>query len=315
VTIRRSIAWILSSSLSMCPSEPTAPPAVSAASARPTGDGAPATHGSAKLGAADVLAVREGTIAVEAAMTSRERTPGAAARDQYRHPAETLAFFGLTPTMTVLDVGPGDGWYTELLAPALAKRGRYITTVARPDAPPGSHWGSGVSTRFVAFLRGQPERYRNVETLVVDYEAPKVDLDGQVDMVLLLREVHMMKNWATLDAWLRETARALKPGGILGIEDHRAARGADPNACATTGYLPEAWVIARVEAAGFALVGRSDINANPRDTKNYAAGVWTLPPTLSLGDEGRERYLAIGESDRMTLKFVKVVASDAIPVK
>jgi predicted methyltransferase len=110
----------------------------------------------------------------------------------------------------------------------------------------------------------------------------------------------------TFDTWLREVHRALKPNGVLGIEDHRAAPGTDPDQCATTGYLPEAWVIAKVEAAGFKLVARSDINANPKDTRDHPKGVWTLPPELYLGDVDREKYLAIGESDRMTLKFVKV---------
>jgi predicted methyltransferase len=253
----------------------------------------------------DASAVRDGTMAIEAAMKSAHRRPASLARDRFRHPAETLAFFGLTPTMTVLDIGPGDGWYTELLAPSLAEKGRYLTTAARPDSKPGSHWGSVVSEKFVAFLRDAPEHYGKVTTLVVDYEAPKLNLESSVDMVLMMREVHMMKNWGTLGAWLHESSLALKPGGVLGIEDHRAPADADPNACATTGYLPEAWVIARVEEAGFRLAGRSEVNANPKDTKNYAGGVWTLPPTFTLGDEDRDRYSAIGESDRMTLKFVK----------
>ena len=116
----------------------------------------------------------------------------------------------------------------------------------------------------------------------------------------------MMKNWGTLDTWLREIHRALKPNGILGVEEHRAAPGTDPAKSAQTAYLPEAWVIAKVEAAGFKLAARSEINANPKDTRDHPKGAWTLPPQLALGDVDRDMYLAIGESDRMTLKFVKV---------
>jgi predicted methyltransferase len=124
-------------------------------------------------------------------------------------------------------------------------------------------------------------------------------------MVLMMREVHMMRNWGTLGTWLAEALRVLKPGGILGIEDHRAAPDTAPEDCGKTGYLPEAWVIAQVQAAGFSLVAKSEVNANPKDTKDYEQGVWTLPPEFTLGDKDHDRYAAIGESDRMTLKFVK----------
>jgi len=210
--------------------------------------------------------------------------------------------------MTVFDIAPGGGWYTELLAPALAKRGEYITTVTDSHDRPGSNWGTSLNDRFVAHLRQAPELYGKVREVVVAYETPRLDLEGTVDMVLMMREVHMMKNWGTLDTWLRASFRMLKPNGILGIEDHRAAPGTDPARCATTGYLPETWVIEKVEAAGFKLVARSEINANPRDTREHPKGVWTLPPELLLGDVDRETYAAIGESDRMTLKFVKVAA-------
>jgi len=264
----------------------------------------PAMHDAARaLANADPATGRQ---AILAAMRGSHRAPGAVERDRYRHPAETLDFFGITPTMTVFDVAPGAGWYTELLAPVLAKHGQYITTVTDPHDGVGSNWGTSLNDRFVAHLRQAPELYGKVRTLVVAYGAPKIALDGTVDMVLMMREVHMMKNWGTLDTWLRASFRMLKPNGILGIEDHRAAPGTDPAECATTGYLPEAWVIERVEASGFKLVARSDINANPKDTRDHPKGVWTLPPELLLGDVDREKYFAIGESDRMTLKFVKV---------
>ncbi len=217
--------------------------------------------------------------------------------------------------MTVLDVGPGGrgqggGYYTELLAPVLAKKGLYLATNREPPStapePSTHHWTAYESVRFDDLLRAAPELYGKVQVVRVDYSAPQLNLDGKVDMVLLMREVHMMKNWGTLDTWLREIHRALKPNGILGVEDHRAAPGTDPDKCGATAYLPEAWVIAKVEAAGYKLVARSEINANPRDTRDHPKGAWTLPPELALGDVDRDNYLAIGESDRMTLKFVRV---------
>jgi predicted methyltransferase len=258
-----------------------------------------------------------GSAAIAASMRGSHRSPGAADRDKYRHPVETLAFFGFTPTMTVLDVGPGTGYYTELLAPVLTKDGLYLTTNREPPStaaePSAHHWSADEGVRFDALLRAAPELYGKVRVIRVDYEAPQLNLDGKVDMVLLMREVHMMKNWGTLDTWLREIHRALKPNGILGVEEHRAAPGANPEETVKKGYLPEAWVIKKIEAAGFALAGKSEINANPRDTKDYPNGVWSLPPSFQSGPDyspadarDRAKYVPIGESDRMTLKFVRV---------
>jgi len=260
--------------------------------------------------------VADGSAAIAAAMRGSHRSAGAADRDQYRHPVETLAFFGFTPTMTVLDIGPGAGYYTELLAPALAKGGVYMTTNKEPPStaaePSAHHWSPYEGVQFDALLRAAPELYGKVQVIRVDYEAPKLNLDGKVDMVLLMREVHMMKNWGTLDTWLREIHRALKPNGILGVEEHRAAPGANPEETVQKGYLPEAWVIEKIEAAGFVLAGKSEINANPQDTKDYPNGVWSLAPSFQAGPDytpadarGRAKYAAIGESDRMTLKFVR----------
>jgi predicted methyltransferase len=262
------------------------------------------------------ISVAAGTAAI-AAMRLSHHSAGSEDRDQYRHPVETLAFFGFTPTMTVLDIGPGAGYYTQLLAPVLAKDGLYVATNREPPStaaePSAHHWTPYEGVRFDALIRAAPEIYGKVQVIRVDYEAPKLNLDGKVDMVLLMREVHMMKNWGTLDTWLREIHRALKPNGILGVEDHRAAPGADPEETVAKGYLPEAWVIEKIEAAGFALAGKSEINANPRDTKDYPNGVWSLPPSFQAGSDytpadarDRAKYAAIGESDRMTLKFVRV---------
>jgi predicted methyltransferase len=241
-----------------------------------------------------------------AALADPERKPGHAERDRYRHPLETLTFFGLQPNMTVIDIYPGDGWYTELLAPVLAAKGKLIDVGADPHGPEeaSSTWSA---RHYQAFLDKAPELFGKVQVLPVDGKAPSLGLDGTVDMVLVMREVHNMVpgRAGTLDRWLAEIHKALKPHGILGIEDHRAPKDADPAVTAKNGYLPEAYVIQQVEAAGFKLVKASEVNANPKDTKDYPDGVWTLPPTFAGPKDQHDRFAAIGESDRMTLKFVK----------
>jgi predicted methyltransferase len=252
-----------------------------------------------------------GKAAIQAAMKGTHRLPGGPDRDKYRHPVEVLELFGFKPTMTVLDVGPGEGWYTELLAPALAKKGHYLATSNDPNGPPDSP-STFAGQRFVAFLGKAPELYGKVQPIVVDGKAPKLGLDGTVDLVLAFRELHGMKNNGTLDAWLAEIQHALKPGGVFGVEEHRALPDANPDESSKKGYLPEKWVIQQVEAAGFKLAGKSEVNANPKDTKDYPEGVWTLPPSFALKDKDHDKYAAIGESDRMTLKFVKVAAKPAV---
>lgn len=242
-------------------------------------------------------------------LKSDHRKPGHAARDEQRHPAETLEFFGVTPKQTVLEYGPGEGWYTEILAPLLAKQGKLVATSSDPNGPPDQR-STYYGERFKLFLETSPELYGKVDTVVVDGKAPSLPADLKVDEVLLIRGMHGMVNQGTLDAWLAAFHGALKDKGILGIVQHRAAADADPHASAKQGYLPEAWVIEQVEKAGFKLAKKSEINANPKDTHDYPEGVWTLPPTLALGDVDREKYEGIGESDRMTLKFVKVAKPD-----
>jgi predicted methyltransferase len=251
-----------------------------------------------------------GKAAIQAAVKSKHRTAGAPERDKYRHPVETLDFFGFKPTETVLDIGPGEGWYTELLAPVLAKQGLYVATTNDPNGPADDR-GTFYGQRFKAFLENAPELYGKVQSIVVDSKAPKLGKDATFDLVLLMRGVHGMKNSGTLDAWLAEIHRSLKPAGVLGIEEHRAKAGDDPAVTAKKGYVPEKWVIEQVEAAGFKLAGKSEINANAKDTKDYPEGVWTLPPTFRLGDKDHDKYAAIGESDRMTLKFVKTAPKPA----
>ncbi len=239
-------------------------------------------------------------------MKGKHRKPADVARDAYRHPLETLEFFGLKPNMTVLEYGPGEGWYTELLAPTLAAKGKLFITTPDPNGPPESR-GTFYGQRFKRFLDTGPEIYGKVEPIVTSGPTPKLGLDGKLDMIILCRELHGMQQNKQVGAFLAEAFTALKPGGVLGVEQHRAPEGANPDESAKKGYLPEAFVIAQAEAAGFKLAGKSEINANPKDTKDYAEGVWTLPPTFELKDKDRQKYADIGESDRMTLKFVRPI--------
>ena len=173
--------------------------------------------------------------------------------------------------MTVLEVGPGEGWYTELLAPTLAAKGKLLVTSADPNGPQDQR-STFNGQKFKAFLDKSPELFGKVQTVVVDNNAPKLGLDGTVDVVLLMREAHGMVNSGTLDAFLGEIHSALKSGGILGIEEHRAKPDADPLESSKKGYLPEKWLVERIEAAGFKLAGKSEVNANPKDTKDYSDG-------------------------------------------
>lgn len=254
-----------------------------------------------------------GKDAIKAAAASKARKPANAARDTQRHPVETLDFFGFKPTMTVLEYAPGEGWYTELLAPAVAKKGKLVVTNGDPNGPADER-GTFYAQRVKSFLETSPELYGKVDTVVVDGKAPKIEgKDGQVDLVLVMRGLHGMVNSGKLDEWLAAFHKSLKANGVLGIEQHRANADAKAEESAKKGYLPEKWVIEKIEAAGFKLAGKSEINANPKDTKDYPEGVWTLPPTLQLGDKDKAKYVGIGESDRMTLKFVKVAPAAAKP--
>jgi len=245
--------------------------------------------------------------ALTAALAGKQRKPGNADRDKDRHPVETLTFLGLKPTMTVIELSPGEGWYTELLAPTLAARGKLLITNGNADGPVDKR-STFYAQRTKLFIDRLPEAYSEVEVIPVDDKAPDLHHDGQADMVLLFRELHGMVNGKRLEPWLAAIHKALKPGGVLGIEQHRAKPGAKAEESSESGYLPQAWVIEKVQAAGFKLAGKSEVNANPKDTTDHPEGVWTLPPSYALGDKDRAKYAAIGESDRMTLKFVKVAA-------
>jgi predicted methyltransferase len=229
------------------------------------------------------------------------------ARDQYRHPKQTLLFFGVKPNQTVIELVPGGGWYTEVLAPLLKDNGHYIAAIFKPKATTGEAASDKSGLR--AKIAGDQAHYAGAQVVEFDGKAPVFGAPASADVVLTFRNVH---NW-TDDGNAAEMFKAmfavLKPGGTLGIVDHRAKPGTTLAANKDSGYLPEDVVIKLATDAGFKLAGKSEINANPKDTKDYPKGVWTLPPVLALKDQDKDEYLAIGESDRMTIKFIKPAAS------
>lgn len=243
---------------------------------------------------------------LEAAIGGPQRSERARARDVYRHPQQTLQFFDLQPTQTVLEIAPGGGWYTDILAPWLREGGHlYEAQYVSPSADANAEERATDST-YVRKLAAAPAIYGTVVVGTLhDGAFSGFDANERFDRVLTFRNIHNWIKDGQLDANLRAFYRALKPGGELGVEEHRARPGTSLQQMIDSGYVTEAFVIEHAQAAGFVLVGRSEINANPRDTKDYPHGVWSLPPTYEGGDVDRERYAAIGESDRMTLKFAR----------
>ena len=243
--------------------------------------------------------------ALRTIVASNHRVPENKKRDKYRHPVETLLFFGVKPGMTVVEMGTGGGWYTEILAPLLARDGKLVGVSYDPEGPSDSMM-TVYGKRFQHFLASSPELYGNVQPVVFNPpEKSSLGIDGQADVVIAAREMHGWHRRDKMDAYLAAVHAALKDGGTFGVVQHRAPEGANPDESAAKGYLPEAWVIEQVEAAGFELDKKSEINANPKDTKDYEAGVWALPPSLRHGDSDGKKYKNIGESDRMTLRFRK----------
>ncbi len=237
-------------------------------------------------------------------LAGQHRSAENRARDGARHPKETLLFFGLRPEMTVLEVWPDPaGWYTEIIAPLVREEGKYYASIIGAD--PASQ---NITNRIAAFrsrIEGNPALYDKVEITAFASGPEGIAPPGSLDMVLTFRNIHnwMARGWAP-EAFQKMYA-ALKPGGVLGVVEHRGdpSRPQDPQA--KSGYVNEQYAIDLAQAAGFKLVAKSEINANPKDTKDHEQGVWTLPPVFRLGDKDREKYAAIGESDRFTLKFVK----------
>jgi predicted methyltransferase len=241
---------------------------------------------------------------IDKAMTGSHRPEANKARDKYRHPKETLLFFGLKPNMTVVEITPGAGWYTEILAPVM-RGGIYYAALSRVTEQSSDAQRANDKT-FRAKLSGDADLYGKVQLSVFEPNAIQVAAAGSADMVLTFRNVH---NWAkagTADAMFKAFYDALKSGGVLGVVEHRAKPGTTFERQIDSGYMTEVYVTETAQKAGFKLDNKSEINANPRDTADYPGGVWTLPPTLrNVADGQKPKYLAIGESDRMTLKFVK----------
>ena len=239
------------------------------------------------------------------------------ARDRYRHPAGTLAFMGLQDGMTVLEIWPGGGWYTEILAPVMRHKGQYIVASYDVDVPDQPEYRYELHMQLLDKFSRNPEVYDQVA--VVPYSPPasaSLGAADSIDMVLTFRNAHGWISDGIAESVFAEFARVLKPGGVLGVVQHRAAEGADPAQSAATGYVPEAAVIELARKADLYLEARSEVNANPADTRDHAEGVWALPPSLAvcenLAAEDEKaaciaKYQAIGESDRMTLRFRKPV--------
>ena len=240
---------------------------------------------------------------LQALAEAEHRSEANRARNEYRNPVETLEFFGLRPEMAIVELWPGGGWYTEILAPYVRENGRYYA--AGFDSESTNEYYQRGNSRFAGKLQAHPELYDHAVVKVLNDSGAEIAPPGSADLVLTFRSVHnwMRAGWAP--AALEASFRALKPGGVLGLVQHRAAPESEQDPEAKSGYVAEAHAIALAEAAGFVLEARSEINANPRDPRDHPGGVWTLPPSLRLGEENREVYQAIGESDRMTLKFRK----------
>jgi predicted methyltransferase len=241
--------------------------------------------------------------ALDNILADEHRPEADRARDRFRHPKETLLFFGIRPEMRVLEVWPEPGWYTDVIAPLVRDKGRYYAAVMEPD--PGSSYITGRLDAFRNKLAAAPALYGNATLVTFPSGGTDVVPPGSVDMVVTFRNIH---NWMAKDVAAQAFAtmfKALKPGGVLGVLDHRGnpANPQDPRA--KSGYVTEDYAIKLIEAQGFKLTSTSEVNANPKDTKDYEQGVWTLPPTYRLGDKDREKYADIGESDRFTLKFEK----------
>ncbi len=232
---------------------------------------------------------------------SRGGTPNRA-RDSARNPAGTLKFFGLKPDSKVVEIWPSGGWYTEIIAPFVAARGQFYGAHIPADHD-NERYRRGLE-RYKARLAADPETYGDAQVTVM-YPGKMALAPEPVDLVLSFRNLHNWMGRGFVDEAFQAFYDVLKPGGVLGIVEHRGDPHKEQDPEAQSGYVTEAYTIALAEKAGFVLDASSEINANPRDTRDHPEGVWTLPPRLSLGDEDREKYLAIGESDRYTLRFRK----------
>jgi predicted methyltransferase len=257
---------------------------------------------------APARAARDMTLAEAAA--GAWRAPSDRARDAWRHPVETLEFWGLKPGQTVVEFWPGAGWYTDIIAPYLAaNKGKLIAADLEPTDPASKE----IIEAYRAKLKAKPKIYGEVEITAFGPTSGPVAPAGGADLVLFLRNLHNWMAAGIVEKAFRDAYAALKPGGVLGIEEHRADAGGVQDVLAPDGYVQEAYAIRLAQEAGFILDKTSEINANPKDTKDHPFGVWTLPPVGLTAPRGepanpafdRSKYDAIGESDRMTLRLIK----------
>lgn len=252
------------------------------------------------------LALAQGVLAesLQSVLTGQHRTEANMARDDARHPVETLTFFGVTETDTLAEITPGGGWYTEILAPLVREKGMLYAVHFAADSEVAYYQRS--RNGFLEKLAADPAVYDKVKvTEFVPGTPVRMAPLGQVDKVLTFRNVHNWLKAGNAEQAFKDFFAMLKPGGVLGVVEHRAKPGTSMDTMKVSGYVTEAEVIRLAQAAGFVLDGRSEVNANKKDRANHPKGVWSLPPSLALGEEDRDKYLAIGESDRMTLRFRK----------
>jgi predicted methyltransferase len=241
---------------------------------------------------------------LDAAIAGPHRSEANRARDPYRRPKQTLEFFGLRDTMTIVEIAPGAGWYAEILAPTMRDKGLYIAAHNNPNGPPGAQKQRAA---FKERATTKPEQFgKMVVTSFGKGIEGNIAAPGSADMVLTFRNVHNWRGAGFAPQAFAAFYAALKPGGVLGVVEHRLPEDRPDNEkTRASGYMKQSEVIRLAEAAGFRLDAKSELNANPKDTADHPKGVWTLPPNLALGDTDRAKYQGIGESDRMTLRFVK----------
>jgi predicted methyltransferase len=247
----------------------------------------------------------EAGLSIDKALTAEHRTAKYVERDKFRHPKETLLFFGLSPEKSVVEITPGYGWYAEILAPLIGEKGQYYYTSLKLHEKINPYFVK-VEKAFKEKMQKNPDVYSKLRWVHFDPKQPNFAPDGPVDMVLTFRNVH---NWAkagSVESMFAGFARALKPGGILGLVEHRAKPGTPLEKQIKSGYMTEEYVIKIANDAGFILDASSEINANPNDTADHPKGVWNLLPSLrGVSDADKANMAAIGESDRMTLRFIK----------
>jgi predicted methyltransferase len=245
-------------------------------------------------------------LTLASAVDNPARSPKFVARDKARHPVDELTFFGVTPRSTVVEIWPGGGYWTEILAPFLHDRGvYYVALQGKGGSEAADAEADKLNALFRSKIEGDKATYGKVITTALGFGQDEIAPAGSADFVLTFRNLHNWLEEGFAPEALAAFHRALKPGGVLGIEDHRGQRDAPQDPKAVDGYVRQDYAIALAEKAGFTFVGSSEIDANPKDTANWPKGVWTLPPTFALGDQDRAKYAAIGEADNFVLKFRK----------